>query len=142
MEERIKALETRVAAIEKAISKEAKLEDFASSFGSSPPPLQYTGHIESPKTGDKFLFADFTPFGGRIADYSVGVPAKFIPDNPSIKALPEWYSSLDGKLGEGTETTLIARTPGRHIIVVKYKGKVLDYIAIDSEVVDCSKCGG
>jgi len=142
MEDRIKLLEDRVAVIEKAISKETKLKDFEDSFGTSPKPLEYTGKIAMPTANDKFTFGDFRPLGGRVADYSLGLPAKFVPDNPNIKALPEWYSSIDGRLGEGTETTLLARTPERHIIVVKYKGKVLDYVGIDSELVDCSKCGG
>jgi hypothetical protein len=135
-------MEARITALEEAISPEAKIARFEESFGSSPKPLQYTGKIESPKAGDKFVFADFTSIGGRIQDYSAGLAAKFIPDNPTIKALPEWYSSLDGLLGQGTETTLLAKTPGRHIIVVKYKGQVLDYIAIDSEIIDCGQCGG
>jgi len=143
MEARIRSLEERVTAIEKVISKEAKIAAFEESFGSSPKPLEYTGKIKSPAVGDKFVIPDFSALGGRLADYSSMLTAVFVPDNPSIQAMPKWYSSIDGDLErEGTDVALMVKSPGKHVIIAKYGNKVLDYVIVDAEVVDCAKCGG
>lgn len=143
IEERVATLETEVALIKKAISKEQKIADVEATFGSSPAPLPVTGKIVSPAKDDKFFIPDFTSKGGRLADYSSILTGEFQFDDGNQKRLPEWFSSIDGKLDrQGTNVGLSVKSPGLHTIMVMYGGKMLDAVQVQAEVVDCSKCGG